>query len=1026
MSLSLAKWPLEILAQVTSHLEAQDVILKLGAAGNFELLARLRNGGITSWIDRQRGPLSTNIKFVRHLRNLITVDLDISPPSATIVLYMLALPPTLRHLSIQDYYAADIFRPEIIGLPTWDRTLLPLSYASTAHKIWIVRDTFPILETLRVRQLEECNWGDELSLTQLLLGLPATLTYLDLPFSFKHGSLDLFQLLPPNITKLSHHSDALPTSRHSLDALAYLKMHTTQELDDPVDRDLGRWTQTTNLDLMDFPSNLTHLVIPTDSPLLTINAKLLPATLTNLDVYRVYGMGGDSKTLSFFQLLRLLPPSITSATIGNLKYESPTESSLQQLGMLQPFAHLKTFEFEFQCEIAPELESTMWKELIRLVPNVISLDVIANSVDVGVTPNHLKLLNPLSLRSLKVPFSAECFTLTDGASCIQSLLPNLTHLWLGRGGDLPANFDFAAVPRSVTSVGANAQLSVKSLVHLPKNIAHYALENMLMDVWDDDICRLFSAVRTSNGELIAVDPNSSEATAPLTINFDRAYRLSIDERGLQLLVPNSERSSGVYFDFDLQPTHLPSSLTELTIIMHWDLADLITAESLPCLKKLSVPGPFAGLEALIMLDDLTLSEFAELDSGMPVVLPPNLTRLCVHSASEPSFEGGIPTSVTHLEAEPIAPSDIRSLSSLQTLKLSRFDLNSGDDPDSLNEWTAETFPTTLTHMSLPPNFLIEATAIDFSKLFQRLSHLRLFESIDFSQRKLPGELLGRIFVPSFPDQAVFGCGTLKLTYNDFLTAAARAQIVPGSLSLKPLESLEAFISRTFLPRAYPRLRHEAIVFERNQDNFTAEVCSTLLATLSPSTSYLELPLIPHVIDPAFPILWPRGLTNLMIYPTELITGLQVPDTLQSLIVYGYGFEIQPLIDALPPGVTELHFEQLLSDSPQTHWPPSLKSLYLTIRDSAIESMKYLPKTLEHLNLGANWIDFEIAEFIPSSVKCLEARVETPYVPALKKRLQEIGCLWVTSQSVDNVDHEAALTALVAHCRTPSSSSTSTS
>lgn len=182
--------------------------------------------------------------------------------------------------------------------------------------------------------------------------------------------------------------------------------------------------------------------------------------------------------------------------------------------------------------------------------------------------------------------------------------------------------------------------------------------------------------------------------------------------------------------------------------------------------------------------------------------------------------------------------------------------------------------------------------------------------------------------------------------------------------------------------------------------------------LAPSTTELELPHLPIMDQQAAKLLWPTGLTSLTlrVAPTS---AFLLPATLQTLRITSNVTDSSIILAALPQSITHLEIGSSVS-SALTNWPPSLRFLRTEFTESGAGSMQHLPSALEHLRVGR--VPFDLAEFLPSSVKRLEAIVENNHVPSLLKRAKEIGCVWITNQEHKEIDLESPFRALVASCR----------
>lgn len=380
MSHLLLNLPIEVLSQITSYLVAHDIIWKLGATGDNVLLLRLRNGGVIVWNDDGQGDSSSKSNFARRLNKLATVTLELKSCATLDRQYVYSLPSTIRHLVVHLNSARKLFDLTTDPSTSRDSSLQPLGLSQTAENVWVVRETFPNLELLHLLDgVDDDVWSiEDFSLVRLLRGLPASLQ--DFRMLKINSDLNIFDHLPPNLTKL-HNVRRPPSTFAGFASLSYLELR----LNPPV-----------------LPPHLTHLVLSTSYELLVDLRVSLPPSLTRLEART-----SPLQVHSLYDVLECLPLSITSATLL-YGFESITKETLQQLEAIQPLQKLKCFKLSHN-KIDAELESSLWSQLLRLVPNVEELSVHIDIVEIGVEPKHLKMLNPNLLRSLTLPMSDACF-----------------------------------------------------------------------------------------------------------------------------------------------------------------------------------------------------------------------------------------------------------------------------------------------------------------------------------------------------------------------------------------------------------------------------------------------------------------------------------------------------------------------------------------------------------------------------------------------------------------------------------------
>ena len=663
---------------------------------------------------------------------------------------------------------------------------------------------------------------------------------------------------------------------------------------------------------------MTHLDIPEISPLLLAS---LPSSLTHLTV-----RPGEDET-RFLHAFECVPTSIESLNIAS--HTQPTAELLETLfETIQPFQKLKHFHLELYFELEAESESTLWSRLLRLLPNVEELFIVANNLKIGVEPKHLKMLNPLTLRSLTIPMSDECFAVDDGQSCIQSMLPRLTDLYIGYKQEAQT-IDISTLPTMLTSLNINARVSLSSLVHLPKTLAQLHISKILVKEWSDEVCGLFCDVRTSDGTLITTCRTSMDIANATTLRVDSCIYLSIDLRGESPFFSSSTDYLPIqpgyllrtrsYLSWRILP-QFPSSLTELIIAEERDMDLTLTPLALPNLKILSIPYYSQSLADFKTLEKLESSHHPDWenpedpeDLNIVINYPPNLSHLVLRSASH---QGAYPPGLTYLEGNFGASHhpDFATLPHLQTLIIR----------DCKHDWTRIDIPATLTHLELP---LSDRSEIDFSAFFQRLPNLLHFELLSY----VTATLLEKIFIPSFPPQAIFKCEKVSLSWINIETIASRVDCPEDRTLSTDLDTCASVILRY----AYPRLRCKEVAnhsdSEQYDTEFSAKLWSTLFRYLSPSILTLELPQFPGIAGYPTQQCFPSGMVRLGFHeldPVVPLTTIQLPPTLKTLVIGGITTHLQLLLDSLPPSLTHLIVKISTITTTHTNWPPCLKYLHL--------------------------------------------------------------------------------------------------
>lgn len=401
----LLKLPLEAFINVMARLPPY-LILRLSWCGSTSLNVRMKHGGATVWNDIAPQVYACRIEFASTLRlTSVTLKLPVCP-GPLLSHYVRSLPPTLRYLSVSAGMMGENFFND--DGSTLNDALIPSHAYECCNNPWIVRKSFPILETLRVKgSYSESDFHVPTFVAQHLAGLPSTLTELVAPYLIK-CVVDVFQLLPPNITKLGliggRGSSCYPTSPHSLDYLAHLKLYINE--DTTVDRGIGHWEPTVHLSKLAFPPFLTFLKLSMERFPLATTLPPFPETLHTF----ILAIDGRAFVPHPYEVLKTLPQSLTSLKCSSIVFTEP-QRAVESLDTLHPFPKLK--EFDLPCDFSGinrhELaaEDAIYTQLILLMPVVETfvLGLTYGCPTLGM--HHLELFNKATLRTLKAELQLE-------------------------------------------------------------------------------------------------------------------------------------------------------------------------------------------------------------------------------------------------------------------------------------------------------------------------------------------------------------------------------------------------------------------------------------------------------------------------------------------------------------------------------------------------------------------------------------------------------------------------------------------
>lgn len=411
---------------IVSRLETLEILGTLYCAGDSVLNGWLKQVGMTTWNENSLHVCLSRIE-IASASNLTSVSISI--PRATdalMIKYVRSLPQTLRHLSLRLGRIDDDFLCDAKDDPTLiNDALVPSRTYTSGVTPWIIRKSFPTLETLVIKGYYSKLFADYTFVPQLLAGLPLTITELGLPV-LRDPQIDIFQLLPPNIKKLrsvgSHFNPCYPTASHSLDSLESLGLFLlNQELG--YDAGLGQWKPCLYPAKLVLPRFLNRLKLRCDSVPSSIP---LPLTLQTFIL-----RGKKSYADSPFEILTLLPTSLTSFECAKIRLLGYNGSTIES-HPLQTLPNLKYFSFACDFERPSVLEAqnveSLWIYMIKLMPVVETFTLQVEDSEPTLGLQGLEAFNKSTLRKLTCDLKLEEFTpIIDRAKAeIGLLLPHTT------------------------------------------------------------------------------------------------------------------------------------------------------------------------------------------------------------------------------------------------------------------------------------------------------------------------------------------------------------------------------------------------------------------------------------------------------------------------------------------------------------------------------------------------------------------------------------------------------------------------
>ena len=991
MTLSLADFPSEILAQITSYLSALEIVQTLRYCGNSALDHRMRHGGVTlldfEVLESQHSSRTVFIQSLQ-LRSFIVRKLHCSAKHAKKLLFNLS--PNLRHLVliVADPKIVESLREDL----DFDDSSNTLCVTASKYQPWIVSESYPHLETLRICQSNNGLLYDVFFATQFVNGLPSSLTNLEVSMP---PSLGLVRLLPPNLTRLglgenvmrlagsntvpltltirSHYRGqfAAQAEEHALvDAEKAANQEKSEKEGEKEENSIWRkWTAYPASNDILLPLGLLELKLWACAG---VPLQRLPPTLTKLDIQGVTG----KEVIDPLELLNTLPPTVTCLRALFFVFK---EDLLWLKDSPQPRPALKTLFFE-QARNSM-LSHTMMTKMMELAPNLetFRLECYSSGGQHQLKIDDLKLLP--NVRVLSACFSPEIFVATkEMPSVLGAYLPYLNDLEPQNVDLLPV--DFATLPPTVTRFHCRGRVEPINLHLVPSSVTDF-WPRYLIDSGPELSPAFFPptpppAALTSTSPLTIEDGNFSlfDVSQGACIGADHyhfKHYPTIDASSGQLesrlMLVEANRYEGGISALYLTPEHLPESVTSLSLTRPHSsfLPHLTVLKTSTCISKIN-------LALYPALTDLSVSIFGTGGDFKNQSCPPGLIRFSYDS------EGEIPDSFLPLSPKlqelrtffPLRP--LEALNGLSNLKF----LDCGSIPPNtpLLTWL-HVLPTSVTHIMLPldrfdPN---EDERAPINILAERFSNLRLL-TLTRDAGRHSGHLSSadlslsayRYIMEKLPHVEI---SNLKLK-NFFLQHSpaillAREGVALGSLVLptspsgKQKRGVKTALERWAFEKSKEDYSTKDIPYSLSVDHWNE------MAHFFSPNSPLSLGIILENDEQV--VIWPAGLTKLNVQSTKhftpLLSLLNLPNTILSLSLDNF-----TIPDYLPASLTSFKAEgQTNTISTVLSWPPNLRVLACAIRNDVLtDNLKALPTTLEVLGLRGAVLSRNQIELFPPHLK----------------------------------------------------------
>lgn len=1025
MSLFLALLPREIIEQITRRLSATDDF-QLYCCGDLVLNTKLQTGGILVLRFQDRHLPMSALKFFQSLSISscsITRDVCEHVAQDTLKILVQGLSSKLRRLKCGMAFASTLERDD------WTcsaKSATSPSISSHERAVWLVRDSYPVLQTLNILDYSQSTDKGPIYHAEFLHGLPASITSLSLPSLDATPSIDYLRLLPPHLHDLT--ASLLPTRTHQkLETLLSLKLNlqrfSPQRSANPDHFQLGHLTlpaleslyipqglQRLDMTFFDF-AHLQWLVMPQ-----------IPPTLLTLSLNSAADTLMDWKSLKK-ELLCFIPKSVTDLTLNlNLRPRKSSDSiaapafqpnasfGVSQVNRLTLPA-VKKFSIGFGSMDAAS-ESQFFLGLIHILPSVESFEIRSPMTKSALGLEELALFNGTCLRSLTAPLSAECFP-EAGPYPLAAMFPNLRELALIGNSCWPRSeesaehidINFDAIPPSVTSFHAHQHLLVasKKYLHLLEPFQGYTTTCRLYLKFSRNLyrfCHITDLSRpetsdNSDSSLIRTSGKKLEVKLP-GMHFQLKKKEKIDSIATAPHDPKAAQS-----EYTLEHdtgADFPTDITEFSIRHD---SDYIFASGIgrinalaPTLTKLdlsdcSIEGEkvlFGNFEALT---DLSMC-YARFDR---CPCPPNLTRLSI-KYDEVNALLPLSKTLTELACVDPDPKIISSLPRLQVLKIRANPFSTSPGEILL--------PATITELRCHADWLNERSC---SILFQlaALPHP--------TKLKVKGQVSHSIVnilsnLPTHVTLDATGCIGRGLIL-DIATVFQRAGI--ELITTSTILSQDTLVS--LFQNAFHRAYHHIgglptpprDVFERVLD------WASVIPLLPQSTQLLHLKSVCFENINTCPIQWPQNLTTLKIEKIKVVPSseeLWLPESLTSLSIDG---KVLSRSRGLPKRLTSLNLGQHMMQFVIT-WPPQLTSLTASFLNSVQEaSVKTLPPTLAYLDIG--WLHaVEYALHFPAGLKQFNGAITGPESAILlfAELAIQRGFFWVVPWANLSAAHRKAL------------------
>ena len=1038
---SLAHFPREILAKITAHLSDSDIVLRLYGCGDSTLTNKLKTGGVTSFFFQGCVLPQSRIDFIKSLQLESFIVSGRSDHEELGRELAQGLSPSLRHLYCNNLDPQQVCLTLLFEDQVPNFSPLPLPIRLYDSPVWIVRNSYPRLESLSYFGSSE----EPHLIVEFLAGLPDTLVTLSSTDVASHF-INALSLLPPHLSHLR-----MTSSLDSLDLfsnLASLYVFMPEEASRQLHLELGHWSNKTLAPLTargsQLPASLTHLNITCDfEEVKNLLCPSPPPKLATLHIGANADPSGDVIDLLFSMVVPMddleaqaespeaffgiVPPTVTDLVVvpwtsfgsthldvmndyGDNSASKVDRAARGASKLIRPF--IKSLRISLQ---GIKNEHT-YSDIISMTPNVEVFSLKARrSTLLGF--DQIRCFNGALLRDLSAPISSECFKIgSDGTYPLASLLPRLETLFLRdrkltEDGDAkPAeDFDFGGIPPSVTSFYSSMHGHSSRTLHLlPPSVTAFRITSSVnVSIEAENFDQLFRSpppLASESGQLAA-----SDTTARVVLYLSKVSRLYRLGDG-KLVCSHVELKDSLGLFFLSWPTKLPFELllgcSEASLNGFKFDSPLPTTlpANLPSLTKLIIDSdqsPWSDLKALPALTDLEMKQFVNFADVAAIA--PNLTRLSCIGTDLPM---SLPRTLKSLACKHMTPLALARLDLLE--EWTQF------DPDSNREfldWRGA-IPTSVTKLQIPWRHLYhdadrcwsrEEISIHLVDRLPGLKHLDL-------GRNIPHTLVEALCdtVPSY----------VRLEARSFVTddasnfslIANRIGLCHGGLELMPYESLLEATTRVGL-RAYERLNCQT--FRTDFLPYWPSLCPYLSA----NTTLLEVSDFSGLIGDDGLVILPPTVTTLICKHLRQIPAKPavLPPQLRKLVIKTTVRTVYPgQTIVLPSGLTHLDVDRLEVCDDTFVWPSNLTFLRRLVIDEEInEVLRALPPSLKYLCLCEVSLCLPHFLLLPQGLKRYEGDVKRSHQHSFIAYALRAGLTWIGKELDGNFNFESSLDMLAA-------------